>query len=189
MVVHVTYYGSYYTKICHIMIFYVTNSGNILVCYIYMSYICNMSNKKIYYEKETVTTVKEKGFIEIDMNYTQLYNCFNKVSLNINAAMSFKLLFWILANKSNDSNGIDTSVVSFNEFNKHLADHCGEDCIISYRTFLRSIGELKDSGAFTQVQKGHYYANPNMFWQGPVEERSKLLIEEAKDGNTISVNP
>lgn len=145
--------------------------------------------KRYYYEKTETTTINRKGYIEVDNDYTQLYNCFTKVAAKITSANTFKLLFWLLANKVSDSNGINCSMHSYKEYNQYLKEHCGDDCEINYRTFLRSIKDLKESGALTQVGKGHYYANPYMFWQEEVTKRTELLLEEAKDGNFTSLNP
>lgn len=145
--------------------------------------------KRKYYEKETVKVTKEKGWVEIPVDFTQIYDCFNAISPNIKSATTFKLLFWLLANKMNDENGINCSINSFNDFNKYLTKKCGEECSITYVTYLRCIRELKDSGALTQVGKGHYYANPNMFWRDDKEKRETFLELEAKDPDLQSLNP
>lgn len=148
-----------------------------------------MATKRYYFETEETHTTKKKGWIEIDMDYTQVYHCFNKIAPKINSATTFKLLHWLLANKMNDSNGIDASTTSFNQFNNYLTAECGANCAITYRTFSRGITELKDAGALTKVGKGHYYANPNMFWTLGKEERVELLKLESKDPNLESINP
>lgn len=148
-----------------------------------------MTKRRVYYEKEETKITKERGWMDIDMDYTQLYHCFTRISPKINSATTFKLLFWLLANKTNDSNGIDTSTESFNQFNSYLSEVNKVDTSITYRTFMNCMTELKTSGALTQVGRGHYYANPNMFWQDSTKKRTILLSEEAKDGNYISVNP
>jgi len=144
-----------------------------------------MATKRFYFETEETHTTKKKGWIEIDMDFTQVYHCFSKIAPKVKSATTFKLLFWLLANKTDDYNGIDASTHSFNEFNKHLETECGLYCTITYRTFSNCIQELKDAGALTKVGKGHYYANPSMFWKLDKDERIGMLKIEAK-GNILS---
>lgn len=144
--------------------------------------------KRIYFNTtETVTTTK-KGWIEIELDFTQIYDTFTMMSKNITSATTFKLLFWLLANKMNDENGVVCDSISFEEFNNYLKHDC-KDCGINYRTYLRSIKELSDVGALTKVQKGHYYANPHLFWAGDKDDRLKFLELEAKDPDLQSLNP
>lgn len=144
-----------------------------------------MATKRYYFETEETHITKKKGYIEIDMDYVQVYHCFNNIAPKINSPVTFKLLFWLLATKMNDSNGLDTSIHSFDDFNKHLEKECGPNCKVTYRTFMRSIVELKDAGALTKVGKGHYYANPNMFWTLGKEERIENIKLEGADGKYL----
>jgi hypothetical protein len=146
--------------------------------------------KRIYYDIEETRVTRKKGYIELDTDYTQIYNCFTAISPGIKSVTTFKLLFWLLANKTGEMNGIDCSVNSYREFNEYLKQHCKEGaCGIGYRTFTNCMVELKEAGALTRIGKGHYYANPNMFWKDDVDKRTTMLIEEKKDGNYISLNP
>ena len=139
-----------------------------------------MATKRFYYETEETHTTKKKGWIEVEMDYTQIYSCFNQIAPKIASATTFKLLFYLLSTKMNDSNGIDTRLSSFKEFNIHLETLCGPNKGITYRTFMNCMKELKGAGALTQVGKGNYYANPLMFWQSDHDSRNEFLTEEAK---------
>jgi len=148
-----------------------------------------MSRKKrIYFTTEETVTKTRKGWIEIELDFTQIYDTFTVIAANIKSATTFKLLFWLLANKMSEENGITCDSVSFEQFNEYLKTSC-KDCTINYRTYLRAIKELNEVGALTKVQKGHYYANPHLFWGGDVEERMKFLELESKDKDLKSLNP
>jgi hypothetical protein len=148
-----------------------------------------MSRKRIFFNTEETVTTTKKGWAEVELDFTQIYDTFTEIAVDIKSATTFKLLFWLLANKMSDENGIVCDSVSFNEFNKYLGEKCKEDCSINYRTYLRAIKELSDVGALTKVQKGHYYANPHLFWGGDKQDRLDFLVLEAKDSELQSLNP
>lgn len=147
-----------------------------------------MKIKRIYYETEETKTTKKKGWMDIDMSYTQLYDCFNQISHKIKSGTSYEILFWVLANKTSESNGMDLSAETHRQFCKH-SEIKDPGSSISYRTFTRCIKELYDAGALTKIDRGHYYANPNMFWKDELSKRSDMLELEKKDGTYVSVNP
>ena len=147
-----------------------------------------MRTKKVFFNTQETITKTKRGWIEIDFDFTQVYDCFSNISAKIKSATTFKLLFWLLANKMNDENGINCSTHSFEEFNNHLTQSCG-GCEINYRTYLRAIKELNEVGALTKVGKGHYYANPHMFWAGDKDGRINFLELEANDPELKSLNP
>jgi len=147
-----------------------------------------MRPKRIWFEKEETKIVKTKGYVDIDRDYTQVYNCFSNISMKIQSASTFKVLFWLLAHKTSDSNGIDTSIQSHREFIQHL-QRVNPELDMTYRTFSRSIRELFEAGALTKVGRGHYFANPYLFWKDEVEKRDELIRLETKDGEYLSLNP
>ncbi len=149
----------------------------------YSSYIWYM--KRIYYNTETTTTVKKKAWIDIDTDFTQLYDCFSGIAPLIHSATSFKLMFWLLANEASKYNGIRSSADVHRRFNEHLALH---EQSITYRTFQNCIDELLQAKAINKVARGVYYFNPYIFWKDTIEERKGFIELEKKDGMQ-SYNP
>lgn len=147
-----------------------------------------MRKKRIYFKTEEVKTTVRRGYFEIDMDFTQIYDSFSVISAKIQTASSFKLLFWLLANKTNNENGVDSGKKTYGDFNLYLKSQC-ENCEISYRTFQRSMEELTEAGALTKAYRGQYFANPYLFWKDDAEKRIEHLEEQNKDGNFISYNP
>lgn len=132
-------------------------------------------SKRIYFETTETKTVNKKGWIEIDTDFTQIYNCFSHISDKINSATSYKLLFWLLANETNNSNGICTNKAIFGKFNLYLGKNS-----VSEKTFYNCIDELVQSGALTKVTKGQYYFNPYIFWKDDKSARVEFIEDEAK---------
>jgi hypothetical protein len=139
--------------------------------------------RRIYFDTEEITTVKKRGWIEIDEDFTQVYKSFNLLANKIDSPTSWKLLFWIMANASNDQNGVEINKRTFERFNK---DHSKT---ISIATYYNSIDELCKAGAITKVGKGHYYLNPYIFWSADREARITFIQDEQKEGSTLSINP
>ncbi len=149
----------------------------------------NMSFKKIYYETtEEIRTRTRKGSITVNTDYTQVYDSFSKLSRGIKNGVSFKLLFWLMANKTNKDRGVSMDAYVREDFNRFLQEDC-ETCSISKRTFDYCIKELVDANALTRIGRGHYYANAYCLWKGPTAKRTVFLQEEAKADRYKMLNP
>lgn len=144
--------------------------------------------KRFYFETEETITKKKKGWIEIDMDFTQIYTCFSEISAYINSPTSWKLLFWLLSHGTNKNNVVTTSKEVYLRFNKYLKDRC-ERCEIAYRTFGDSVAELLAAKALTRIGRGQYYLNPHIFWKQDKKDRIKFIEAEFMDGKKISHNP
>jgi hypothetical protein len=141
--------------------------------------------KRIYYETTETVVKQQKGWIEIDTDFTQIYNCFKEISKNIHSPTSWKLLFWLLSEEANKSNGFRTDTNVYNKFVLYL----GKEAKVSRTTFQNSIDELVKCQAITKVGKGFYYFSPYIFWKDDKEKRLEFIKDEVKDQNYISYNP
>ena len=144
--------------------------------------------RRFYFETEETITKKKKGWIEIDMDFTQVYTCFSEIAAFINSPTSWKLLFWLLSSETNKSNVVNTSNEVHERFNKYLKQKCNH-CEVAKRTFHDSIKELLEAGALTRIGKGAYYLNPHIFWKTDKKDRIKFIEDETKDGRYVSMNP
>jgi len=144
--------------------------------------------RRIYFQFEETTIKNRQGWIEVDTDFTQIYDCINEISDSINSVTTYKLLFWLLKNSINKQNGFVSSKHLFESFNSFLGRK-DANMEVTYRTFLNCISELKNAKAITQVGKGHYYFNPHIFWRDEKNERLNFIKDEIKDGNLISYNP
>lgn len=140
-------------------------------------------SRRIYFQTEEITTVKKKGYIEIDEDFTQVYKSFNLIAPKIRSVWSWQLLFWIMANATTESNGVVLGNQAFEKFSKHLTKP------ITSVTFYNCVKDLVDAGCLTKVGKGHYYLNPYIFWFADKASRVEFIQDEKKEGTVTSVNP
>lgn len=143
--------------------------------------------KRIYFETTETVTKNSKGWVEIDTDFTQVYDCFSKLSVKLRSIVSVKLLFWLLSHEANKSNGITSGQHVYDKFVKYLVDEGGES--VALRTFKASIEELTTIGALTRVGRGHYYLNPYVFWKADKKERINFIMDENKERKFMSINP
>lgn len=127
--------------------------------------------KRVFFEKREFKATQIKGYVDIETDYIQLYKNFAKACKRINSPMTFKLLHWLLANRMGSENGLQMQSL-LDAFNNHLnEDGDGEDFSIVKSTLYRCLEELVTVGAITKVDRGHYYANPDMFWGEEISKR------------------
>lgn len=143
--------------------------------------------KRIYFETTETVTKNSKGWVEIDTDFTQVYDCFSKLSVKLKSIVSVKLLFWLLSHEANKSNGISSGQHVYDKFIKYLTDEGSEG--IAMRTFKSAFEELTSIGALTRVGRGHYYLNPYVFWRDDKKERINFIMDENKEKKFLSHNP
>lgn len=143
--------------------------------------------KRIYFETTETTVKNQKGWIEIDTDFTQVYDCFLKVAVKLKSVTTVKLLFWLLAHEINKSNGFGSGKPVYDKFMKYLQKE-GEETITE-RTFFKCFHELAEVKAITRVGKGHWYFSPYIFWRDEKNERIRFIQDEQKEKRFISHNP
>lgn len=146
-----------------------------------------MGVKRYYFQTEETVTTTRKGWLEIEEEFVQVYDCIIAVSPFLKNGASYQLLLWLGVNM-NAMNTIHIGEKILDDFNKHLRSHCDE-CEISRSTFFRAVDELTKAKVLTKVARAFYYLNPHFFWKGTQKARIEFLQEEMKDGRTISYNP
>lgn len=148
-----------------------------------------MRKERITYKKykKTVEEAESTSFV-IEKDYTQVYDCFCNIARDISTVVSYRLLFWLLSNKTNKDGGIHIDGTVCKHFNDYLTEKC-EGCGISERTFYLAVAELREAGALTQASRGFYYANAYGFWRGPLKDRKDHLIKEHKEAPYPFYNP
>jgi hypothetical protein len=144
-------------------------------------------SKKIFFEEEKTVVKKQRGYIEVDTDFTQVYDCFDKLCIRLKSISSVKIMFWLLSHETNKNNTIGSNKFVYQRFNQHLIAEGAET--ISDRTFQASIEELHKNNILTKVARGMYYFNPHVFWRDDKNKRVQFIIDEKKDGNYESFNP
>lgn len=143
--------------------------------------------KRIYFETEETVTKKSKGWIEVEEDFTQVYNQFWRMAVHMRSIITVKLMFWLLSHEANKLNGIGSGKIIFDRFNKDMESENVDP--IALRTFHSSFEELIKLEVLTKVGKGHYYFNPYVFWKDGKKERIDFITDEAKEKKAISHNP
>ena len=143
--------------------------------------------KRIYFETTETIVKNQKGWIEIDTDFTQVYDCFSEICTQLKSVTAVKLLFWLLSHEANKSNGIRSGKAVYDNFQKHLLEKGQQG--VTERTFQNCFEELTTIKALTRVGKGMYYFNPYVFWRDDKMERIKFITDEAKEQKFKSLNP
>lgn len=142
--------------------------------------------KRFYFESVETVTKQSKGWIEVDMDFIQVYDSFSKLGVKLKSIVTFKLLFWLLAHEVNRLNGISSGQLVYDRFNAFLKEE-GVDTVVM-RTFQNSFQELVTIEALTRVGKGHYYFSPYLFWKDNKKERIQFITDEAKEKKPLSTS-
>jgi hypothetical protein len=136
--------------------------------------------KRIYFETEETETVvkKKKGWIEIELDYTQFYHNIAPFILNLKDKWSINYLLWIIP-KCNDENMIPHSSMIIKEFLKYLSQNKIEK-IPSEKTIRDCITELVKNKIFLKHGNSCYQLNPLILWSVDTEKRIEHLKELGK---------
>lgn len=143
--------------------------------------------KRIYFETTETITKNSKGWIEVDTDFTQVYDCFSRVCVHLKSITTMKLLFWLLSHEANKSNGISSGRIVFERFSKFLEEE--KEDTVTERTFQNCFEELTKNQILTRIGKGHYYFSPYVFWRDDKTNRIDFITNEAKEKKYISHNP
>ena len=147
-----------------------------------------MEAAKIKVKTGKRTTVEDYKEIEYDISFTQIYACFNDVAHKIKSVTSFKLLFWLLSNRTNKGNGMECGTRSFNDFNNFLMDKC-PDCTVSEQTYYSCLKELSEAGIIKKHSRNNYMANIFVIWKDDKEKRVAMIKHNSNTGEDIFLNP
>lgn len=146
-----------------------------------------MPTKRFYYKEETKMSTNTTGYVEIETDFTQVYDAFSELAPKVKSTCTISLLFWLLSHESNKNNNITSGKSVFERFIKHIEQHGGTK--VTERTFHNAFDELVKHGVATKVGRGHYYINPHFFWRGDKNARINFIVDEDKEGKYHSLNP
>jgi hypothetical protein len=137
-------------------------------------------------KKERITIDRTTETVEIDLDFTQMYNCFFYLSMGIKTASSFQILFFLLRNMSKDNQ------VSINkELLKQYSDICHQLGLVavSEQTFYSALKELQRAGVMVKLSRGQYFMNPYAMWKENSKNRKEYLQIDAGVGQRMAINP
>lgn len=146
-----------------------------------------MNIKKVKLSEETIKVEKTitRKYIEIDMDFTQIYSSFYLLTMGLKSTKSFQLLFYALKNLGD--NNLLISNRMYDEFNRELLSH--GDPGITRRTYYNCVKELEESKIISKVTRGRYFINPHIIWNGDKDKRLEFIKSDPMDSNKIAYNP
>ena len=139
-----------------------------------------MATKRFFFEKEETRITKIKGYIDLEMDFTQLYHNIFEYAISLEDKWSCKYLFWILT-KANDYGYFSQSKVTIQNF---LDDLKEKQCkfIPSIKSIQDAMTELVKKNIVIKHSNSHYQLNSKIFWNGTLDSRLEdvkhLILEE-----------
>jgi hypothetical protein len=133
--------------------------------------------KRIYFETEEVTTTKKKGWVEIDLDYTQFYNSLGKTICKIDSILAVKLLCWSFTQISNQ-NMFTINELKIKEFDRWLVANGSKS--YNSRSAYIALKELIDKRIVIKWSNGSYQLNPVFIWSDSIDKRIEHLKELGK---------
>lgn len=138
--------------------------------------------------KEKVAIDRTVDSVEIDLDFTQLYDCFLVLAMGIKSTTAFQILFYLLRIMGRDNNVVIAKRV-VEGFNRER-ERTGQKTI-SEQAFYKAVKGLVRYGVMNKLPptRGMYFMNPFAMWKGDRQERVAYLREDKGPGQNISVNP
>lgn len=145
-----------------------------------------MNFKKVTVQTEEATIKRVTKTMEIDFDFTQVYDCMYSLSFSLKSPISFQILFFLLKSLNSDNIiNINTKVV--NDFNREKIEHGFKG--ISEQTFYKCMKELTKARIVTKLTRGSYFMNPQVLWKDDKDKRVEFIREEMKSSNGLAYNP
>lgn len=136
--------------------------------------------KRIYFENGKKVTKKSKTWVEVEMDFAQVYDCFSEVAMRIKSISSCRLLFWLLLKEMVKGNVVYSNIAVYKRFRQYLEDNKCD--LVSGRTFQNCFKELADLRILVRTSRGCYYLNPHFFWRAGKLNRKDFIEAEAREG-------
>lgn len=139
-----------------------------------------MGYKRFYFEKEEVKTTKVTGYIELETDYSQIYNNIFSYTILIEDKWAIKYLLWILP-KANEYGYVPHSKKIIEEF-IDILKKVNLKSIPSIKSVQDAIGDLVKQNILLKHGYGSYQLNPSILWNSETQKRLEnikyLKLEE-----------
>lgn len=147
-----------------------------------------MKLAKFSTRKEKVEIDRTVDSVEIDLDFTQLYDCFLVLAMGIKSTTAFQILFYMLRLMGRD-NIVMVNKRSVAGFNQQRVLTGQKE--LSEQAFYKAVKGLVRYGVMNKMPptRGMYFMNPFAMWKGEKQTRIAYLREDAGPGQNIAVNP
>lgn len=136
-----------------------------------------MRSKKLYFEQEEVVTKKTKGFVEVDLDFIQIFRDVLESTYKLNTLASAKILFFVMLQTTERTGKFSTDKDSYEDYVRWCNKRNFKP--FSLITYRDSIKEIFEAGIIIKISKGNYRLNPLYIWGDKLENRNNLVIELA----------
>jgi hypothetical protein len=120
--------------------------------------------KRIYFETEEIVTTKKKGWIEIDLDYTQVYHTMFEYTKNLKNKYCRLYIDWIIS-KADHNNMVPHNPDIIKQFVSEFKEPP------SAGTVRNAISELVKNKIFIKHSNNSYQLNPAILWGDEVAKR------------------
>jgi len=145
-----------------------------------------MNFKKVAVKTEESLIKRTVQTVEIDFDFTQVYDCMYSLSFRLRSASSFQLLFYFLKHMSAD-NMIGITSEIYNNFASEMKQHSGKT--ISRQQFYNCLSDLTNAKIITKITRGQYFLNPHVLWRDDKLKRIEFIKQESLSKNYLAYNP
>jgi len=146
---------------------------------------------KLTTKKERISIDRVTESIEVDVDFTQIYNCFSLLSFRLTSGTSFQLFFFILKNM--DKNNIVSIDRDFRDRFFSLYKLVSGKKPVTEQSFYNALRDLVNAEVVKPLNdkkgRGTYFINPYAVWKADKDQRMSYLKEDAGCGETYAFNP
>lgn len=132
--------------------------------------------KRIYFNTKEIITRERKGYIEVEDNYTQIYDNLFNLSLKMKSPTDFSLLLFA-CKKANKTGMFITDESFYKSYIKESKNN------ITRQTFTNSIKNLNLAKIFIKISRGSYQLNPILIWKDSVSNRENIIKDLYDDSS------
>lgn len=142
-------------------------------------------------KKERISIDRITESIEVDVDFTQIYNCFSLLSFRLTSGTSFQLFFFILKNMDKDN--IVSIDKDFKDSFFSLYKLVSGKKPVTEQSFYNALRDLINADVAKPLNgkkgRGTYFINPYAVWKSDKDQRISYLKEDAASGEAYAFNP
>lgn len=137
---------------------------------------------RYYFKTEEKITKQKQGYVEVEDNYTQIYDNVLSLTLKLNSLLDIQILLYLSKN-CNQQNVFNANSLMYHRIQKEL------NKIFTERTFYNSLKTLSDAKLIVKLTKGQYQINPLAVWRESQKDRADIInaILEGKEHDNYKI--
>ena len=137
---------------------------------------------RYYFKTEEKITKQKQGYVEVEDNYTQIYDNVLSLTLKLNSLLDIQILLYLSKN-CNQQNVFNANSLMHQRIQREL------DKTFTERTFYNSLKTLSDAKLIVKLTKGQYQINPLAIWRESQKDRAEIInaILEGKEHDSYKI--